>query len=718
MADSDYIVRGSGALTSTAFLTSDIEPLTTVVAIQGLRVSDSDDVKVGMAAMIDDEIVRIDGFTLNEITIARGCADTIPSAHEAGTPVWLFGSDISSDRREYLAGETVGVKVLPHTPTAIPMAIADVPPRSLTFNQRFFRPYPPAEFKCKGDYWFTAVKDLAVTDTELLWSWNHRDRLVQADQLIDHNDADIGPEVGTTYTARVYNASDALVRTVTGITGKTWSYPRTQAEVDLPGGAGYVIVCSVRDGVESLQSYRTDISVSFGVPTDPEFANVSLLLHMNGTDNSTAFIDSSVRTKTVTPAGNAKISAAQSKFGGASGHLDGAGDYLSIPHNTDLNLSSGNFTIEAFVYVLALTAGNQEIVNKDGVSGSSYSQYDMSISSTGKLQAFLGNGNGVSPTGTTYVGTTTVALNQWHHVEMVVSGSTCYGFLNGYLQWSGAAAARYDGGKPLLVGYQTGQGASTFFNGYIDEVRITKGVARHTANFTPPTLPFPDLSAYTDPQYSNVSLLLHMDNASVSSLSDNSPSPATLTVVGSPTIDATNKKFGSGALQIANKTSAITVQKATAVDLTGSYTVEAFVRSNAAAVVDGHCIITTNNNVYPGRALLDFLCPTSTEIKGRIVTPNNTVNFAPTGVPYVQGTWVHIAFVNDSTNNSFKVFIGGVLTGSRAAVSLFSATQFSVGQCSSAWNEAAYQMDELRITQGVARYTADFTPPVLPFPNA
>ena len=82
-----------------------------------------------------------------------------------------------------------------------------------------------------------------------------------------------------------------------------------------------------------------------GVPD----VNTLLLLHCNGADTSTTFIDSSRSHKTVTPNGNSQIDTAQSKFGGASSLFDGTGDYLSVPDSEDWNFGTGSFTFDFWV---------------------------------------------------------------------------------------------------------------------------------------------------------------------------------------------------------------------------------------------------------------------------------------------------------------------------------------------------------------------------------
>lgn len=224
---------------------------------------------------------------------------------------------------------------------------------------------------------------------------------------------------------------------------------------------------------------------------DANYASVVFLLPADGTNGSTAFDDKSASPRAITVYGDAQISTTQSKYGGASAKFDGTGDYLSVAYNSLLSLVGVDFTIEAWVYLNALSSDASTVVDKDGVSGASYPQYQLAVSPAGELTAFLGNGNGVSPTGTSYVGTTTVTTSAWHHVALVKTGSTCKGFLDGAQEWSSAAATMYEGSKALLVGYQAGQPSGAYINGYIDDLRITKGVARYTAAFTPPARAHP-----------------------------------------------------------------------------------------------------------------------------------------------------------------------------------------------------------------------------------
>jgi hypothetical protein len=193
---------------------------------------------------------------------------------------------------------------------------------------------------------------------------------------------------------------------------------------------------------------------------------------------------------TLETVGNAQANTTQSKWGGSSIYFDGNGDYLSIANNPSIDLSSGSWTIECWVYWTG-TNVNADFINKDGVFAASYPSYALGInSSTPRLT--IGSGNGTSSVQILASSLGTLPTNTWVHLAGVRSGSTIYLFQNGQLAASATVTATItNGSKALLVGYQPGQPTSVYMNGYIEDLRVTKGIARYTANFTAPTAPFP-----------------------------------------------------------------------------------------------------------------------------------------------------------------------------------------------------------------------------------
>jgi hypothetical protein len=216
------------------------------------------------------------------------------------------------------------------------------------------------------------------------------------------------------------------------------------------------------------------------VPNDPNFAFNSLLLHGNGTNGSTVITDSSGSPKTVTAVGNAQISTAQSKFGGASIAFDGSGDYLTVLNSSQFNFGVDDFTIEAWCYRTS-TATAFEIVSygNPGADG-------LFFGSTTSAISF-----GTGPAVVLASSSTSLALNVWTHIAVTRSSNVTRVFANGI---AGATTTNALNNLNSTTVFRVGinRAVNVFATGYIDDLRITKGVARYTANFTPPTAPFPD----------------------------------------------------------------------------------------------------------------------------------------------------------------------------------------------------------------------------------
>lgn len=230
--------------------------------------------------------------------------------------------------------------------------------------------------------------------------------------------------------------------------------------------------------------------------TDPYWASVVLLMHYDGTNGGTVFSDSSAYNKTTTRYGSVVTDTAQVKFGNASAKFTSAGDMLLTQDDVSLNLT-GDFTIELWLYS---TSSSGFVINKGGGQNIAWSSYEILFSS-GYLQfagssANAGYDIGSETTTAGRIGQPT--LNTWNHVAVTRQGNTYRGFLNGVKGFEDVKALTpYNStGRGLCVGgfFVNSWGSTPQANitGYIDELRITKGVARYALNFTPPTSPFPN----------------------------------------------------------------------------------------------------------------------------------------------------------------------------------------------------------------------------------
>ena len=221
-------------------------------------------------------------------------------------------------------------------------------------------------------------------------------------------------------------------------------------------------------------------------------SGVVLLLHGDGANGSTTFTDSSTYGHTVTASGSeASISTAQSKFGGASIHITHAAvmsDLTVGPHDA-LAMGTGDFTAEAWVYVdvgvnilpsetsifgdFLWSSGYQggwvvEVI----VDGSVMLRYNGSLYGYSILSTEPG----------------LVAGNTWCHIATSREAGVQRLFVDGVLRATVANTKDYTPGRPFVVGSRRSDGVSvTLLNGYIDDLRVTKGVALYTGNFTPPT---------------------------------------------------------------------------------------------------------------------------------------------------------------------------------------------------------------------------------------
>lgn len=269
MAASDYTIKKDGPLCAVAQLVGTLAHLSETMTVTAFQPTSANDVFIGMAVLIDDEILRVvDNADFPVIEIARGCADTVPQQHSPGATVWFFDDAVVSDDKEYTATDTIAVKGLVFTGLGGAVPIEEAPPLEVTFDWRAQRPYPPGLFRIDGEPWFDSVKVPGPGDS-LGFTYTHRDRILQADQLIDHSNGTIGPEPGTTYVAKVYTPGGTLVNIYSGITGEVWSYAELDAQADLPDGEGYIDFYSSRDGLESMQFYRTQVAWGGGGGVGP-----------------------------------------------------------------------------------------------------------------------------------------------------------------------------------------------------------------------------------------------------------------------------------------------------------------------------------------------------------------------------------------------------------------------------------------------------------------
>ena len=441
------------------------------------------------------------------------------------------------------------------------------------------------------------------------------------------------------------------------------------------------------------------------VPTTPltAISGTSLL-----TCQSNRFIDNSPNNFVITVNGDVRVTkespflptaAYSTSTIGGSGYFDGTGDYLTAPDNAAFDFGSGDFTVEMWLYPAALGQSGYTFIylkpNASGYSGVAVlqdpSSYAVKLysSSTGSSWD-LANGATIG----------TLTPNAWNHVAVSRSGTNMRAFLNGALGSTTAVSTSslFSTTNPVYIGSSLGN-SNTFYTGHISNLRVVKGTAVYTSNFTPPTAP---LTAIT-----NTSLLLNFTNAGIF---DNA-AENDLETVGNAQISTSVKKYGTGSIAFDGTGDWLAPNDALPYTFgSGDFTVEFWLYLNStqtAMLYDGRPVsgVGATPTIYVASNVLYYFTNNANRITGS--TLSNT-------------TWTHVALCKSGGNT--RLFVNGTQVGSTYADSvtytntagrpLIGASGETVGQ----FPLTGY-IDDLRITKGYARYTANFTPPTAAFPD-
>jgi hypothetical protein len=198
------------------------------------------------------------------------------------------------------------------------------------------------------------------------------------------------------------------------------------------------------------------------------------------------------QSKTVSAVGNAQLSTTQKKFGSASLYLDGTGDYANVSSNPDFGFDTGDFCIEAWVYPTT-TGTYREIFDLRSSAGDT-GGIILGITDVNQLYFYFNSNYRIGPVGS-------IPINTLTHVALArVSGNT-RAFINGTQVGSTYVDSNNYGTRPFRIGADPN--GLYAFAGYIDEIRVSKGVGRYSTNFTPAT------SAFTGDN--STVLLLHLN---------------------------------------------------------------------------------------------------------------------------------------------------------------------------------------------------------------
>lgn len=442
---------------------------------------------------------------------------------------------------------------------------------------------------------------------------------------------------------------------------------------------------------------KTSAAVAGAPPpaTDPQFNNVTLLLHGDGTNGAqnNTFVDSSTNNFTITRNGT-PTQGSFSPYGDLwSIFSTSSSDFLSGTGNVQF---TGNFTIEAWVFITS-AAGRD--VFKIGSEASGRVSFGVDSSNRLFSSAF--------GTSSILYGGASVSLNTWTHVAWVRNGTTVTGYVNGVAQ----GTQTISGNVGNTSGFLVGQGPM-----YASNARFVNGTALYTANFTPSTTPLTAVSG--------TSLLTCQSNR----FRDNSSNNFAITVNGTPSVQrfspfdpaaeySTSVIGGSGFF--GGSGNYISIAGTVNQNLIGNvnFTIEAWVYSTTSSF---NQTILSHTDLGSGRGFgWNLRYESGYNIKFYVGsgTAGNDIEFltaTSTGVKINE--WNHIAVVRNGA--TVFVYVNGVQRGSAAMPATFNVTgtvPFQVGQRGTSLPEPIVgYVTNARTVSGTAVYTAAFTPPTAP----
>jgi len=391
---------------------------------------------------------------------------------------------------------------------------------------------------------------------------------------------------------------------------------------------------------------------------------------------------------------------------GGSGYFDGTGDYLVLPASSAFDTGAGtsDVTFECWVY-------------NNGFSGSQYGRgifvfYKSTDYNNNRLMVRLDSGsnaincflvvNGATQFGTSGTNSTRLATPfAWTHLALVRSSQTFRLYINGVLDTTLAATtASLNGVDRFEVG-RTQDGSVPDFNGNISGFRYLKGTAQYTSAFTPPTAPLTAIA--------NTQLLLNFTNAGIT----DATAKNNLETVGNAQISTTQSKFGGSSMYFDGTGDYLVIPASSNLEFgTGDFTIEFWVYSNSISTFQ--TLMERRSSVaVRGLSISIYLSAIGVNIGD---TNTSGWEVAISGSTLSSSVWYHVAITR--SGSSVKLFVNGTQQGSTATFSGSMADETSnlrIGADASGSNGFNGYIDDLRITKGYARYTANFTAPTAAF---
>jgi hypothetical protein len=424
-----------------------------------------------------------------------------------------------------------------------------------------------------------------------------------------------------------------------------------------------------------------------------------MLLHGDGTNGAqnNTFLDSSTNAFSITRNGNT-TQGSFSPYGSNWSNFFAGSDYLTLASNTAFNIFNGDMTVECWFNATSLTnsphllAFVQDASNRESI-------YFNSGALTFYSSSGAGSGNRIA--------TATISTGVWYHYALVKSGSTFTAYLNGVSVGTSTTTQYSTANQSLQIGtYDSGSFAGDNFNGYMSNVRVVKGTAVYTSNFTPSTTP---LTAIT-----NTSLLTCQSNRFI----DNSASPLTITPTatsvqrfnpfGASTAYSTSVIGGSGYFDYNGSYLGCGSQSAYAFG-TSNFTVECW--AYATSFGSYNSLTGSRSNSSDGsNTNYSF----GIDSGGSVYFYSGSFLVTSSAGAIKLNSWNHVALVRSGTStNQSVLYINGVSAGTGTISNNLSGTSVAIGGLLNGNELFNGYITNVRLNN-TALYSTTFTPPTAP----
>jgi hypothetical protein len=502
------------------------------------------------------------------------------------------------------------------------------------------------------------------------------------------------------------------------ITKNTWNniaITRTGSSV-----AFYINGATAGTGTLSNATQNTTFKIGADWATQPFYGNISNLRVSNTIRYSSAFtpsttpftsdantillacqsnrfIDTSSNAYALTVNGSPQVtrfspfnptSAYSTSVIGGAGYFDGSG-YLTAGNQTNLHLGSGDFTVDGWIYKNA----NSAYMTVCG---------DFATASTNTFQ-IIGDAGGTkigwyngATNSFTITSSATIPLYTWTYIAFVRSGTTLSLYINGVVDSTASLSTNYNASTSLYIGQTPELSSGRYWNGYISDFRIIKGTA------ITPTVPTAPLTAIT-----NTQLLLSYQNAGIPDLAMQNA----LQTVGNAQVSTSVYKYGTGSLSFGTSANYLYIpptQTSQKISSSAPWTVENWLYYSSTpgtTIIWGTCGTSNANGwqfFYDGAGTLYFQQSGSG-------SNNTTASWSPT-----TNTWYYMTVTWDGT--TIRIFINGTIVATNTVLPTQNFQGWNIGGRSDNYGIGGY-IDDFRVTNGVARYTANFTPPTAALPT-